>query len=54
LDDDRRVVATSSILAPASRKAAVYDLYSQTAQQWKRWMYPTIRGAVATGILLDK
>jgi putative ABC transport system permease protein len=33
---------------------AVYDLYSQTAQQWKRWMYPTIRGAAAPGILLGQ
>jgi predicted permease len=31
---------------------AVYDLYSQTAQKWKRWMYPTIRGAAAPGALL--
>jgi putative ABC transport system permease protein len=31
---------------------AVYDLYSQTAQKWKRWMYPTIRGAAASGVLL--
>src|SRR6267142_4310445 len=33
---------------------AVYDLYSQTAQQWKRWMYPTIRGTASTGILLGQ
>jgi putative ABC transport system permease protein len=33
---------------------AVYDLYSQTAQQWKRWMYPTIRGAASPGILLGQ
>src|SRR5216684_3875325 len=33
---------------------AVYDLYSQTAQQWKRWMYPTIRGAASAGILLGQ
>ena len=33
---------------------AVYDLYSQTAQQWKRWMYPTIRGAASAGILLEQ
>jgi predicted permease len=31
---------------------AVYDLYSQTAQKWKRWMYPTIRGAASPGALL--
>jgi len=33
---------------------AIYDLYSQTAQQWKRWMYPTIRGAASPGILLGQ
>jgi putative ABC transport system permease protein len=31
---------------------AVYDLYSQTAQQWKRWMYVALRGDVSPGILL--
>jgi putative ABC transport system permease protein len=31
---------------------AVYDLYSQTAQQWKRWMYVAIRGNISPGILL--
>ena len=31
---------------------AVYDLYSQTAQQWKRWMYIAIRGNISPGILL--
>ena len=31
---------------------AVYDLYSQTAQQWKRWMYLALRGAVSPGVLL--
>jgi len=33
---------------------AVYDLYSQTAQKWKRWMYPTIRGAASPGSLLGQ
>jgi len=35
---------------------AIYDLYSQTAQQWKRWMYIVLRddshGDVASGALL--
>jgi predicted permease len=31
---------------------AVYDLYSQTAQQWKRWMYVALRGDASPGILL--
>jgi predicted permease len=31
---------------------AVYDLYSQTAQQWKRWMYVALRGDVSPGTLL--
>jgi putative ABC transport system permease protein len=35
-------------------ESAVYDLYSQTAQQWKRWMYPTIRGAASPGALLGQ
>ena len=31
---------------------AVYDLYSQTGQQWKRWMYLVVRGDAAPGALL--
>jgi putative ABC transport system permease protein len=31
---------------------AVYDLYSQTAQQWKRWMYLTLRSEAGPGPLL--
>jgi predicted permease len=31
---------------------AVYDLYSQTAQQWKRWMYVALRGDASPGVLL--
>jgi len=33
---------------------AVYDLYSQTAQQWKRWMYIALRGDAPPGILLSQ
>jgi putative ABC transport system permease protein len=33
---------------------AVYDLYSQTNQQWKRWMYVTIRTDVPTATLLGE
>lgn len=31
---------------------AVYDLYSQTAQQWKRWMYVALRADVSPANLL--
>jgi putative ABC transport system permease protein len=31
---------------------AVYDLYSQTAQQWKRWMYVVIRSQAPAGTIL--
>jgi putative ABC transport system permease protein len=31
---------------------AVYDLYSQTAQQWKRWMYVVIRSQASAGTVL--
>jgi putative ABC transport system permease protein len=31
---------------------AVYDLYSQTAQQWKRWMYIVIRSEAPPGTVL--
>jgi putative ABC transport system permease protein len=31
---------------------AVYDLYSQTAQQWKRWMYVVIRSQAPAGAVL--
>lgn len=31
---------------------AVYDLYSQTAQQWKRWMYVTLHSNTSAGSLL--
>ena len=31
---------------------AVYDLYSQTAQQWKRWMYIVIRSQLPSGAVL--
>ena len=33
---------------------AVYDLYSQTAMQWKRWMNLALRGAVYPGVLLGE
>lgn len=33
-------------------KPAVYDLYSQTAQKWKRWMYVVIRSEAPTGTVL--
>jgi len=35
-------------------EAAVYDLYSQTAQQWKRWMYVALRSSASSGILLSQ
>ena len=31
---------------------AIYDLYSQTGQPWKRWMYVTLRSEAAPGTLL--
>jgi putative ABC transport system permease protein len=31
---------------------AVYDLYSQTAEQWKRWMYIVIRSDASPGAVL--
>ena len=33
---------------------AVYDLYSQTAQQWKRWMYVTIRSQDSPATVLEQ
>jgi putative ABC transport system permease protein len=35
-------------------EAAVYDLYSQTAQQWKRWMYVALRSSASSGVLLSQ
>ena len=35
-------------------EAAVYDLYSQTAQRWKRWMYVALRSSTSSGILLSQ
>jgi putative ABC transport system permease protein len=35
-----------------SEEPAVYDLYSQTGQQWKRWMYVALRGDASPAILL--
>jgi predicted permease len=33
-------------------RPAAYDLYSQTAQQWKRWMFLVVRSPVAPASLL--
>ena len=33
-------------------KPAIYDLYSQTAQKWKRWMYVVIRSEAPAGTVL--
>ncbi len=35
-----------------AEQPAAYDLYSQTAQQWKRWMFLVVRGRVAPASLL--